>query len=174
MLDIAVSYNRYKFLGHEFLTWLWYTMECRPETLQEADPELVSLEIGKRMVLEKTKNKNRESITIKGDPASLAEGALSLQKGSLVAELHLIYRTGEHEWQFVIKGESLNLSGLKTPRIGPVENKEDLEGAVLEKIYLYEKSINLIENLYTLFVRSRVSDRWEREIVSDIQKWVDS
>ena len=27
MLDIAVAYNRYKFLGNEFLTWLWFMIE---------------------------------------------------------------------------------------------------------------------------------------------------
>ena len=43
MLDIAVSYNRYKFIGHEFLTWLWFVMDRHVEILQQADPELSSL-----------------------------------------------------------------------------------------------------------------------------------
>ena len=31
MLDLAVAYNRYRFLGDEFLTWLWYTIENDPD-----------------------------------------------------------------------------------------------------------------------------------------------
>lgn len=27
MLDVSVSYDRYKFLGYEFLTWLWFLIE---------------------------------------------------------------------------------------------------------------------------------------------------
>jgi hypothetical protein len=34
MLDVSVSYNRYKFLGHEFLTWLWFLMEKNRSFLQ--------------------------------------------------------------------------------------------------------------------------------------------
>lgn len=174
MLDIAVSYNRYKFIGHEFLTWLWFIMDRHVEILHQADPELSSLEIGKRLVLEKRKNKIRESITIKGDPVSLAEGALSLQQGSMVSELHLIYRNDEHEWQFNLKGESLSFSALKTPRSGPVETKEDIEGALLEKVYLYEKVTTLVDTLYNRFIRLRVSDRWEREVVPEMRSWIAS
>jgi len=172
MLDVAVSYNRYKFLGHEFLTWLWFVLEKRPETLQAADPEMVSLDIGSRMVLEKKRNKTIETITIKGDRVSLEEGLLALKKGAVVTELHLIYKSGEHEWCFNLKGESLNFSNLRTPKIGAVEKKEDLEGAILEKIYLYEKVFDLIDHLYRSFVQLRLSDRWEKDTLSAIRKWM--
>ena len=71
MLDVAVSYNRYKFLGYEFLTWLWFAMEKQPEALRETDPDLISLEVGNRIVLENHRNNTKESITIKGDQAGL-------------------------------------------------------------------------------------------------------
>ena len=53
MLDIAVAYNRFKFLGDEFLTWLWFVIEQDPSVLRNADPDLKSFEIGNRIVLEK-------------------------------------------------------------------------------------------------------------------------
>ena len=65
MLDVSVSYNRYKFLGYEFLTWLWFVMENQQDILKESDKELVSLDIGNCIVLENNKNDSTESITIK-------------------------------------------------------------------------------------------------------------
>ena len=52
MLDVAVSYHRYKFIGHEFLTWLWYVIENEQEVLKASGDDFVSLEIGNRLVLE--------------------------------------------------------------------------------------------------------------------------
>ena len=73
MLDIAVAYNRFKFLGDEFLTWLWFVIEQDPSILRNADPDLTSFEIGNRVVLEKKHKKAFERITIKGEDAGLEE-----------------------------------------------------------------------------------------------------
>ncbi len=172
MLDVSVAYNRYKFLGYEFLTWIWYTMEEDREKLHTIDPELVSLDIGNKIILENCINDAVESITIKGDEADLKEGFLALRKGAVVTEIHLSYKSGDHQWLFTIKGESLNISNLKTPETGPVEKKEDLDAAVLEKVFLYEKVVVLIDNIYKHFIHLRVSGQWDRTVVPKIKKWV--
>ena len=58
MLDVAISYSRYKFIGYEFLTWLWFVMENQPQLLRQVDNELVSLDVGNRMVLENNRNED--------------------------------------------------------------------------------------------------------------------
>jgi len=174
MLDISVAYNRYKFLGNEFLTWLWFMIETDQNRLRRYDPDLVSLNIGSRLVLENTRNNAKETITIKGEDANLEEGLLSLKKGAVVTEIHLSYKAGAHHWQFSLKGESLNISKLKLPETGPVETPEDLEGAVIEKTYLIETVISLLNNLFSHFVKLRVSDEWRNQTVSQIRKWASS
>jgi hypothetical protein len=174
MLDIAVAYNRYKFLGNEFLTWLWFMIETDQNRLRRYDPDLVSLSIGSRLVLENTRNNAKETITIKGKDADWEEGLLSLKKGAVVTEIHLSYKSGAQHWQFSLKGESLNVSNLKLPETGPVETPEDLEGAVIEKAYLMEKVIGLVNNLFSHFVKLRVSDEWRNQTVSRIRKWASS
>ena len=91
MLDVAVAYNRYKFIGEEFLTWLWYIIDTSQNRLKSIDEEFEALEIGNRIVLENRKKESTERITIKGDGASLEEGILALKKGALVTELSLKY-----------------------------------------------------------------------------------
>jgi hypothetical protein len=171
MLDIAVAYNRYKFLGNEFLTWLWFMIETDQNRLRRYNPDLESLNIGSRMVLENTRNNAKETITIKGQDANLEEGLLALKKGAVVTEIHLSYKAGDQHWQFNLKGESLNISNLKLPETGPVETPEDLESAVIEKTYLIEKAIGLINNLFSHFIKLRVSDEWRNQTVLRIQNW---
>lgn len=172
MLDVSVAYNRYKFLGHEFLTWLWFMIETDKQALLKADPEMEDMYIGNRIALENNSHNRDEKITIKGDGAGLEEGVLALQKGAKVTEINLVVKAQEKEWQFNVKGESLNIGNLKTPETGRVEQAEDVEGAVLEKIYLYEKAINLTNHLYQQFIKSRVSPEWEQVVVNNISKWI--
>ena len=64
------------------------------------------------------------------------------------------------------------MSALKTPPTGPVEKNEDMEGALLEKIFLYEKVFTLLDSLYNAFIHQRVSEKWDKETVPAIRKWI--
>ncbi len=171
MLDVAIAYRRYQFLGNEFLTWLWFMIETDQNRLRQYDPDLISLNIGSRLVLENTRNNAKETVTIKGDEANLEEGLVALKKGAVVTEMHLSYKTVGQDWLFSLKGESLNISNLKLPETGPVETPEDLEGVVIEKVYLLEKVIGLVNNLFSQFIKLRVSDTWRNQTISRIRNW---
>lgn len=153
MLDVAVAYNRYKFIGFEFLTWLWFTIETEQSYLKDLQADLNSLDIGNRVVLENRHSDAIETVTIKGDDAGLEEGRLALKKGAVVVEMNIAFRFGDQKWQFNLKGESLGLGNLKTPEAGPVETREDLEGAVLEKSYLYEKAVVFLNLVFNDFIK---------------------
>jgi hypothetical protein len=171
MLDIAVAYNRYRFLGNEFLTWIWFTIENDEETIRQCDEDIQSLDVGNRMVLEHRWANGIETVAIKGDDAGLEEGLLALSKGAQVTEINLIYKSGSLQWQFSLKGESLSFSGLKLPETAAAEQSEDMEGIVLEKLYLYEKPFNFIDELYRRFIELRLSRQWE-ESLTGIRKWI--
>lgn len=174
MLDMAVAYNKYKFVGQEFLTWLWYMIDNEMDMLTAAEPDMESIAIGNKIVFENRNQKDSvEVITIKGDEADLAEGLIALKKGATVSEMNLTITANDNQWRFGIKGENLTLSSLKVPETGNIENMEEEEdGAVLEKIFLCEKAISIIEGLYRLFIRLRVSEDWARSTVPEIQKWI--
>ncbi|MBW2249768.1 MAG: hypothetical protein JRF60_03835 [Deltaproteobacteria bacterium] len=172
MLDISFAYSRYKFLGNEFLTWLWFIVENDMERLKKIEKDLVYLNIGNRIVLENKINDAVETITILGDDAGLEEGIISLGKGAVVTEINLLYKSGNNEWRFTIKGESMNISNLKIPETAIVESSEEIEGMVLEKAYLYEKATELIDNLFKEFIKLRVSGKWTESAVPEIRKWI--
>lgn len=172
MLDVSVSYNRYKFLGYEFLTWLWFMMEADQETLRKVKNEIVDIEVGNRLVLENRHTGAVETITIKGDDAGLEEARLALKKGAMVCEINILYKSGEQKWQFTLKGENFCISNLKIPETGPVEKEEDWEGSILEKLFLYENTITLIKALYQKFINLRIIDEWSHHVIPKINNWI--
>lgn len=172
MLDVAVSYNRYRFLGREFLTWLWYSLETDPKLAVSVDPAIEEIAVANRMVLENRGPAGLETVTIKGDDPGLEEGQTALQKGALVSELSLTFTSGDQQWRFTLKGESLHITGLKVPDTGPVETEADLDGALLEKAALVERAVHLIEGLFSRFIRIRISESWQTEVLVGIRKWI--
>lgn len=172
MLDAAVSYNRYKFLGYEFLTWLWFAIESEPESIGGPGADPSSLELGNRIVLENKQKERTESITIKGDDANLEEGMLSLRKGALVTDMNLTYKIGEQQWNFNIKAENLALANLRPPESAAVQSKEEIEGAVIERVYLCEKVVDLVNHLFCKFIKLRVSAEWSRRIIPEVKAWI--
>lgn len=173
MLDIAVAYRRYQFVGDEFLTWLWYVIEKERPLLNNIDKEMASLEVGNRMVLvNRYRQDNDETVSIKGDGANMDEGLLAIRKGAMVAEINLLYRAADREWRFNLKGESLNFSSLRVPETGKVETREEIEGAVIDKIYLCERIVDLVNGLFAHFIKLRVSAEWSAKIVPAIRKWI--
>lgn len=175
MLDIATAYNKYKFLGNEFLTWIWYLIETGQDLsaiLGTGDP--MELEIGNSLVLENNLgDKSKEKITIKGDQAGLEEGTTALKKGAVVTEMNLICRMGEEEeYKFTIKGESFNLTGLKTPAGKGDGSEDEIEGLVLEKAFLLFRITAIFDTLFLKYLGRRISDEWKTGDLKGIQDWI--
>ena len=175
MLDIATAYNKYTFLGNEFLTWIWFLIETDQDIAAIiASKESVSLEIGNSIVLENNLgDKAKEKITIKGDKAGLEEGTTALKKGALVTQLNLLCKMGEEEeYKFTIKGESFNITGLKTPSTQTTKSEDELEGMILEKAYLLLKVTGVIDTLFLKYIEQRISDDWKTEGLQQINNWI--
>ncbi|MFH1727160.1 MAG: hypothetical protein ABIA04_01920 [Pseudomonadota bacterium] len=172
MLDIAIAYENYKFVGYEFLTWLWYAVDNNQISMDSLLDKPFILEIGDKATLKKISENKNEVISIKGDDPNLEEGLFSLQKGSYVTELNLIYKEDDLKWQFNLKGESLNISSLKAPKTGQVYEKGEFEAATLDKIYLYERIVNLTNQLFENFLKLRTSTNWTSKTIPEIKKWL--
>ena len=179
MLDIATAYNKYKFLGNEFLTWIWYLIETEKNISEIiGSKETISLEIGNSIVLENSLgDKSKERITIKGDQAGLEEGTTALKKGAVVTQINLICRLdqnqdGEEAYKFTIKGESFSLTGLKTPSTEKSGSEDEIEGLILEKAYLLMKLTQVIDTLFLKFIERRISEEWKNKELQEIRNWI--
>jgi hypothetical protein len=174
MLDIATAYNKYKFLGNDFLTWIWFLIETRKNisSLTEAK-ETITLEVGNTIVLEnKLGDKSMEKISIKGDQAGLEEGTTALKKGAFVTQINLICTIDEDEYRFTIKGESFNITGLKTPKTDLSGKDDEMEGLVLEKAFLNFKIFEVIDTLFLKYIDQRTSEDWNQKGLQEIKNWI--
>ena len=176
MLDIATGYNKYKFLGDDYLTWIWFLIENNQNISSIIDSkEVISLEIGNSIVLEnKLGDKSKERITIKGDQAGLEEGTTALKKGAFVTQINLICKINEDEYKFTIKGESFNITGLKTPKIDLSKSEDEIEGVVLEKAFFGFKIFEVIDTLFLKYIEQRISDEWNHKGLQEIKSWVEA
>ncbi|MCF6247374.1 MAG: hypothetical protein L3J69_08430 [Desulfobacula sp.] len=176
MLDIASAYNKYKFLGNDFLTWIWFLIEKNQSISDLINAsETITLEIGNSIVLEnKLGDKSKENISIKGDQAGLEEGTTALRKGAHVTQINLLCKINEDEYKFTIKGESLNITGLKTPKTNLSKNEDEMEGLVLEKSFFCFKIFEVIDTLFLKYLEKRTSDEWNTKELQDIRNWIES
>ncbi|MFO7885266.1 MAG: hypothetical protein R6U68_10615 [Desulfobacteraceae bacterium] len=175
MLDISISYDKYKFLGNEFLTWLWYVIEnnINISELIENKTENIIFETGNSIVLENSLgDDSTEKISIKGDDAGLEEGATALKKGAVVTDINLVMKIDQNEFKFTIKGESMNITGLKTPSAGKIDKDDSIEGALLEKAYLCSSVFQIIDKLFIVFIKKRISEDWKNSELVKIRNWV--
>jgi hypothetical protein len=176
MIDIATAYNKYAFLGNDFLTWIWFLIETDADIASLLDSkDKVTLEVGNSIVLEnKLGDKSKEKISIKGDQAGLEEGTTALKKGAFVTQINLICKINEDEYKFTIKGESLNLTGLKPPKIDLSKKEDEMEGLVLEKAFFCFNIYKIIDTLFLNYLDQRTSDDWNRKGLQDIKRWIES
>jgi hypothetical protein len=174
MIDIATAYNKYKFLGYEFLTWLWFVIEKKPEKIAVPGQMIRSAQMGNRIILENPQLDRTDRITAKGDSTNFDTGMLSLRQGALVTEMSLLLKGDAHEWQLVIKGEDLSLANLKTPSTAPMESADDIEAAVLEKAFLLEQALMWIDQQFRTFVKDRIALSWEPRTIPEIRTWIET
>ncbi len=176
MLDIAAAYNKYKFLGNDFLTWIWFSIETGKDfSVLMNLKDVITLEIGNSIVLEnKLGDKSKEKIIIKGDEAGLEEGTTALKKGAWVTQINLICKINEDEYKFTIKGESYNITGLKTPKTDLSKTGDEIEGLVLEKAFFCFRIYEVIDTLFLKYLEQRISNEWNNKGLQDIKNWIGS
>lgn len=172
MLDIAVAYSRFRFLGDEFLTWLWHGVETRNESLCALDPEVKGLSLAERMVIENREGRSKEKITIRGEDPGLEEARISLGRGAWVSELGLALRMEKEEYRFVLKAENLNLCGLKTTHPSSFSLEEEAETRLLDRMDQLIKLFEFIDKLFSLFLSERLSPKWKSTHLASLRRWL--
>jgi len=128
-MQLVDRIEKRRFVGREFLLWVWFESEIFEGTLSTKEHGSFGLWIERQIVLSSGK---AEVTRIRGaQPATSREAKEALRLGKLpeLAGLHLSWR--EQEATFVLRAEQLALSGLSLPTVlGGAE--EDAAPAALE------------------------------------------
>lgn len=159
-------------IGREFLTWLWRKSEERNGRIALSKSEEVELHLLKRLVLESGEGEYSAGVVCSGLHAELTEGKEAIRQGKKVKEAGIKLHCDQNEWEFNFKADTFYFQSLKMPVVDWSEEPEDPSAALLERIYLIENAVKMINAIYEMFLDVRFSAAWTEKEKPLLQKWL--
>ncbi len=174
-MDLVDLIDEKRFLGQEFLTWLWWKSEERGGSIQLPDYGDIVVVFEKHMLLEFGEGESSEKIICSGLQAELQEARTGLQMGKKLEQARIQLVHSEQEWNFTLAAAMMEFRSVKLPKTAGTEgdsnNPEETEGMILERIFLFEELVRLVNELFRLFLSIRVSEGWRDEL-EKVRGWV--
>jgi hypothetical protein len=113
-----------------------------------------------------------QQATVSGQGTEMSEAMAGLRTGKKVAKAFLKIAMDQDEWTLTLSAKDFAVSGLKTPKVeGQPEEGEDPDALFLEKVFLVERCLSLVDELYLRFVKLRLSSDWG-ETVAAMRSWI--
>ena len=162
-----------RFLGREFLTWLWYRSETEPAFGVE-DMGAVNVALGNRIELSDDPTGAGETVTITGEAQALREARVALREGKMVSSAKWSISLDGHEWSVTLDDLWLYPRSFKPPKVENDDEEPDPEGLLLERVYLVEQGIRAIDALLKEFITLRTSGRWEQNELPALRQWIET
>jgi hypothetical protein len=150
-------------LGQEFLTWIWYTSDARPDAFRDAAKAPFQLYMEHRVVVQGGVGDTLETASVSGALSPLREARVGLATGKKVTRATLRFEQDGLRWQLSLRAEDFAVGGLKGPKTDHGDAGDDPDALLLERIYLMERCMALLDSLYAAFLRLRLSPQWADE-----------
>lgn len=171
--DEGVKHTDASFLGRDFLTWLWFKSHQRGGSVMVPDVGDVELRFVRRLILESGEGPYSETVSCQGMHSNLTEGKAALRRGKKIKEARLKLAEGPDYVEFTFKADGFQFQTLTfPPSFTAEEDEEDREGRILERISILEKTISLMERLFSLFLMTRTGPSWITEETAQMEKWM--
>ena len=174
-MDLVDLIAEKRFLGQEFLTWLWFKSEARGGTVEIPEVGDVLVVFEKHMLLEYGEGDSREKIICQGLQAELKEARTGLRMGKKLEQARILLGTGEYEWNVTVRASMFDFKSVKTPKTMATSDESDdeaaVEGRILEKIGLYEHALKLFDELFRVYLNVRLSTSWPQEL-EKLRGWI--
>jgi len=168
-MDIINRINSTRYLGREFLTWLWYRSSQQNGVFELAgDVGQLEVWFDAKLTLE-AQGDIKESNVIKAEnPTETSEAHAALLNGKLVSDARLRIVSGQKQWTLNVKGDSLGIASVKIPALLSREDDDQL----YERFMLIEEIEDIVHGLFRLFMEVRMDDEAWRPEIHAIRSWV--
>jgi hypothetical protein len=158
-----------RFLGREFLTWLWFESEVFETRFHLDELGECELWLEKSIALESTSEAGKEKSRLTGlAPSGTKEAREALRQGKLPTQARIALRNGDREFSLVFDADALGLSGVKIPAL----IKGEGEDPFYERMALIEEIEGAVESLYREFLGLRLREPWTRDVVPALSAWM--
>ncbi len=169
-MDLAELIDSRRFLGSEFLMWLWFKSECLDGYFEIDHHGDVEVLFDDRLRLEAYAAETERNTFKGGSPASSPEAKTALQERKRPTRARLRIIKEGREWKFKFKSEGFEVSTLKIPSV--LSDKDDEQ--FRERMGLVEEVEDILDRLYREFIMIRTSDTWFDRMVPAISDWISS
>lgn len=157
-----------RFLGAEFLVWLWFWNETF-EGKFEVDGEELEIWLDSPLSLE-SQLEPGERIALRGlHPSGSAEAKEALRQNKLPSKVRLVVRSAAHEYSLTLDAATLGVSSAQVPT---VLSRDEHEG-FLERMELLDGLGRKMDALFVRFVRLRLSPQWASRWRVAMARWVE-
>jgi hypothetical protein len=168
MKDLVDRIETTRFLGAEFLLWLWFSRDVTGGEIFIAGRGMLIVSLETQLGLADP-IAERERVSIRGlDPFGGAEAGEALVAGKLPRKVGLRVVFEQSEWVLTLDSNTLALSGVKLPALSSQAEEE----MFYERIRLLEQIHELIQALYAHFLGVRLSAAWESDVAPALRRWV--
>ncbi len=157
-----------RFLGAEFLAWLWFKIELFEGHLALPEGRAADGWMDTSLVLGSPDNP-RERVMLRGQqPSATAEAASALRTGKVPVKAALRLSVGVQEYTFTFDAKTFAVSGVKLPAV----LGEESDQPVYERLRLIEQLDQKLTELYSEFLSLRVAPEWDRALAPAMRAWV--
>lgn len=174
-MDLVDLIQEKKFLGQEFLAWLWYKSEERGGAIDIPGTGDVLVVFEKHMLLEFGEGDANETVICRGLQTELQEARASLLMGKKPEQARIRLASGDYEFSVTLTAATMEFRNVKLPKtvdsVDEGEDSESIEGRILERISLIEALDSLIMDLFRMYITVRASNQWPGEL-QKIKTWV--
>jgi len=175
-VDLVDLIEEKRFLGQEFLTWLWFKSDERGGSifLPEAGED-VQVIFAKHMILVYGEGDSSEKVICQGLQTELREARTGLAMGKKLEQARIQLVRGEYEWNLSLKATLLEFRNIKSPKTMATSEESDepeaVEGRMLEHIGLHEILMRTVDQLFRMFLEVRIGAGWGQELTR-LREWV--
>jgi recombination associated protein RdgC len=167
-MDLFERIESCRFVGEEFLTWLWYRSERDEGHFDIEGGGTLELHFDNQLTLEANLAEAERTKLTGGAPSFSPEAKEALRRGKRVAQAKVRIIRDAREWIMTITGRSLALSGLKIPAV--LSREEDDQ--FYERMELLDEADAAVRALYASFIAVRIdADAWATELAA-MREWV--
>ena len=174
-MDLVDVIAEKKFIGQEFLTWLWWKSEERGGSISLPGQGDISVVFEKHMLLEYGEGQSNEKVICRGLQTELKEARTGMAMGKKLEQARIRIEHSEHEWSFTLAAGLMEFRNVRLPKTagqeGQEQQKEEQEGMILERIFLFEELVRIVNSMFTMFLMVRTGDDWKIEL-GKIKNWV--
>ncbi len=167
-MDTVDRIETTRFIGTEFLAWLWFKIELFDGHFELEDDRTCDLWLDTRISLAGWADDGEKTTLAGKEAAHGPEASVALERGKVPTSASLRLVLGDEEFAFTFDAKKFTLSGVTAPQLTATETDERL----YERMMQLEKLDGIIGQLYDEFLSLRLSRSWDAEVAPALRKWV--